>query len=236
MVGTSVNVNMSMPLPYAVRLTMPTTVYRSRSRTTRNRLLIAAAVVALVLLGFLIGRWQDDAPALSAPPPPSSAAPPPSPSRSPAPPVPGALDAYRPLQVEDAAAVSGLEMQDTADEGGGRNAGWINNGDWLRFDGVDFGADPPAQVNLRVAADVPPELGGRVEIRLDSPDAGPSAVLETSGTGGWQNWRTEAAPMTPVTGVHTVFVTFANDRPDDFINVNWLVFRRPLPQQPGSAG
>jgi hypothetical protein len=207
---------------------MPTTVYRSRSRTTRNLLLIAAAVVALVLVGFLIGRRQDDPPALSAPPPPSTAssAAPPPPSPSPTPPVPGARDAYRPLQVEDAAAASGMEMQDTADEGGGRNAGWINNGDWLRFDGVDFGADPPTQVNLRVAADVPPELGGRLEIRLDSPDGEPSAVLETSGTGGWQNWRTEATSMAPVTGVHTIFVTFANSRPDDFINVNWLVFRR----------
>jgi hypothetical protein len=208
---------------------MPTTVYRSRSRTTRNRLLIAAAVVAPMLIGFLIGRWQDDPPALSAPPPPSvasAAPPPPSPSASPTPPVPGALDAYRPLQVEDAAAVSGMEMQDTTDEGAGRNAGWINNGDWLRFDGVDFGADPPTQVNLRVAADVPPELGGRLEIRLDSPGNEPSAVLETSGTGGWQNWRTEATSMAPVTGVHTVFVTFANRRPDDFVNVNWLVFRR----------
>jgi hypothetical protein len=209
-------------VPYAVRLTMPTTVYRSRYRTARNRLLTAAAVVALVLLGFLIGR-QDDPPALSAPPPspvPSTA--PPSTTA----PVPGERDAYRPLQVEHATAVSGMEMQDTADEGGGRNAGWINNGDWLRFDGVDFGADPPTQVNLRVAAHVPPELGGRLEIRLDSPDTEPSAVLETSGTGGWQNWRTEATSMAPVTGVHTLFVTFANSRPDDFINVNWLVFRR----------
>jgi hypothetical protein len=29
-----------------------------------------------------------------------------------------------------------------------------------------------------------------------------------------------------VTGVHTVFVTFGSDRPDDFLNVNWLLFRR----------
>jgi hypothetical protein len=211
---------------------MPTTVYRSRSRTTRNRLLIAAAVVALVLLGVLIGRLagDDPAPSAAAPPAPSPSVPAagPSASESAPPPAPtGGRDAYLPLQVEDAAAVSGLEMQDTEDEGGGKNAGWINNGDWLRFDDVNFGAEPPTRVNVRVAADVPDDGGGRVEIRLDSPDNEPSAVLTTSRTGGWQSWRTEATDIVgDVTGLHTVFVTFGSDRPGDFINVNWLVFRR----------
>ena len=123
---------------------MPTTVYRSRSRTTRNWLLVAAGAVVLVMTGFLIGRSQSgDAPAAAA----VTSAPAPAPSEPPpssAPPVPvGGIDAYAPLQVEDAVAQSGTEMQDTSDEGGGRNAGWINDGDWLRFDDVNFGATPP---------------------------------------------------------------------------------------------
>src|SRR3712207_8865174 len=51
------------------------------------------------------------------------------------------------------------------------NAGWINGGDWLRFDGVNFGATPPASVNVRVASES--QAGGRVEIRVGSPDAAP---------------------------------------------------------------
>jgi len=213
---------------------MPATVYRSRSRTVRNRLLIAAGVAALVLTGFLIGRVQgaDDPAAATAvvpaaPPAPSSDPPSPAAASDPASPGPaGGRDAYQPLQAEDAAEIAGLEFEDTADEGGGKNAGWINDGDRLRFDAVDFGAEPPARVNVRLAADVPEDGGGRLEIRLDSASAPPVATLETSGTGGWQNWRTEATGMAPVTGVHTVYVTFASDRPDDFLNVNWLVFRR----------
>ena len=150
----------------------------------------------------------------------------PATSEPPAPAPTGGIDAYQPLQVENAAAVSGTEMQDTADEGGGKNAGWINNGDWLRFDQVNFGAEPPTQLNVRLAAEVPADGGGRVEIRVDSPAAEPIATLDTSSTGGWQNWRTEATGTGPVTGLHTVFVTFGSDRPDDFLNVNWLVFRR----------
>ena len=192
-------------------------------------MLIGAAVAVLVLAGFLIGRLQSDEPAASsaaAPAASSSAAPPAEPTVSSAPPPPpDAIDAFKPLQVEKADEVTGMEMQDTEDEGGGQNAGWINNGDSLRFDDVNFGDTPPAQLNVRLAADVGDDRGGRVEIRLDSPTAEPSATLTTRGTGGWQSWRTVATEMAPVTGVHTVFVTFGNDRPDDFLNVNWLVFR-----------
>jgi hypothetical protein len=203
---------------------VPTTVYRSRWRTTRSRLLIAAAVLALILAGYLIGRAQSSDPAVSAPPPPSPA---PFPSPSPLPSseaAPVGVDAYGRLEAENAAAVSGIEMEDTADADGGRNAGWINNGDWLRFDQVNFGDPAPASVHIRLASEA--TAGGRLEIRLDDPAAAPVATLTTSHTGGWQNWRTEAADLSPVTGVHTVFVTFGNDRPDDFLNLNWLTFRR----------
>jgi hypothetical protein len=147
-------------------------------------------------------------------------------SPAPPPPPPGAIDAYQPLQVETADAVTGLEMQDTEDEGGGQNAGWIGNGDSLRFDDVNFGDTPPAQLNVRLASEVGDGDGGRMEIRLDSPTAEPVATLNTRGTGGWQKWRTEATGMAPVTGVHTLFVTFGRDGEGDFLNVNWLVFRR----------
>ena len=202
---------------------MSTTVYRSRSRTLRNRLLVAAEVVLLIVAGWLLGRSSaSPAPAKSAPI--VSSAPSPSAEPSPAPVPTGGVDAYQPLQVEDAAEVSGLEMQDTEDEGGGRNAGWINNGDFLRFDDVNFGASPPASVNVRVATDT--DKTGRIEIRIDSKDSPPVATLTTSRTGGWQNWITQTTDMAPVTGLHTVYVTFGNPAPDDFINLNWLVFRR----------
>lgn len=216
---------------------MPTTIYRSRSRVARNRLLAGAAVVTLVVGAFLVGRGGSDAPAVSAPPapPPASARPSPedtpaSPEDTPVEPPPSSaaavtgIDAYQRLEAESADARSGVEVEDTGDVDGGQNVGWVNNGDWLRFDGIDFGATPPTAVNLRVASES--STGGRLEIRLDSPTVEPSATLTVSHTGGWQNWRTETTTMAPATGVHTVFVTFGSDRPDDFLNVNWLTFRR----------
>lgn len=203
---------------------MSATVYKSRSRALRNRLLIAAGVVVLLVVGWLLGRSSaSSSQAVADPLPPSSSlspspSPPPSPSASPPPPARKIT-----LQVEDAAQVSGLEMQDTSDTGGGRNAGWINNGDFLRFDNVDFGPTAPASVNVRVASDT--DKDGQILIRVDSVENPPVATLSTARTGGWQNWVTQTTDMTPVTGPHTVFVTFGNEAPDDFVNVNWLEFR-----------
>src|SRR4051812_4955840 len=123
----------------------PPGVYHSRSRVTRNRAAYTTAGLALVLLGYLIGRLQDSPETAAAATPVAavvSAAPPVAPSAEPTPlasPAPGGTDAYSVLQAEDAAGQQGVETEDTGDEGGGRNVGWISNSDWLRFDDVDFG-------------------------------------------------------------------------------------------------
>ena len=41
-----------------------------------------------------------------------------------------------------------LEVQETEDTGGGQNVGWIGDGDWLRFDDVDFGDVPATEFIL----------------------------------------------------------------------------------------
>ena len=204
-------------------------VYRSRSSTTRRRLLTAAAGLALVLLGYLIGRLQGfgtPASGSTALPVPvvssasASAEPEPEPSSAPA--APTGVDAYAPLQAEAAAGQQGTQTEDTADEGGGKDVGWVNSGDWLRFDDVNFGDTPATRLVARVSSDS--DHGGRMEIRIDTPSKPPVATLSVSDTGGWQNWRTESAPVTAVTGAHTIFVTFANDAGDEFMNLNYFSF------------
>jgi hypothetical protein len=210
----------------------PPGVYHSRSRVTRNRLVLAAAGLALVLLGYLIGRLQggSETPAVAAlPPVASSPAQPPTPSAEPSPspttPEPGGIDAYSVIQAEAASGAQGTELQETEDEGGGQNAGWIGNGDWLRFDDVDFGDPAATKVAARVASDVD-GTGGRIEVRLDSPGNAPAGTLEISDTGGWQDWESRRAEIRPTTGRHTVFITFARDGDGDFLNLNYLSFAR----------
>ena len=215
-------------------MTPPTpSIYRSRSKTTRQRVIFAVAGVALLLLGYAIGRLQGSgSPASGAAARPSvtpaSAPPSETPSAAPEssdPPTeqaPGGTDAYAPLQAEAAAGQQGTQSEDTTGEGGGKDVGYINNGDWLRFDDVNFGGAAATKMVARVSSQS--DTGGRMEIRVDTPSNAPVASLPMSNTGGWQNWQTRKVEMTPVKGLHTIFVTFANDTGDEFMNVNYFSF------------
>ncbi|MEV6299038.1 carbohydrate-binding protein [Actinoplanes sp. NPDC051861] len=196
------------------------TVYRSRSWTNRRRALIALAVGGLVLLGYLIGQWGDS-------PEPAAFTPPPAPSPSPSPVISESSAAPSPveyalLQAESANELAGIQTEGTQDEGGGDNVGWITRHDHLRFDGFDFGEVPATKVRVRVASDA--GVTGRLEFRLDSRDSPPIGELSVSNTGGWQSWRTDGAVLEPVTGVHTVFVTFTTADDSEFVNINWFQF------------
>ncbi|MEV6342437.1 carbohydrate-binding protein [Actinoplanes sp. NPDC051851] len=201
-------------------------VYRTRSWRTRNRALFGLVGLGLLAVGYLIGRWQDtpaETPAaaavLSAVPSPSASAAP-SPSATTKAPV---ATRYAVLQAESANELSGIEAQDTEDEGGGQNVGWIKRGDYLRFDNFAFGEVPATKAQVRLASGA--GVTGRLEIRLDSLTADPVGELSVSNTGDWQVFRTDTAALSPVTGTHTVYVTFTAPDDSEFLNVNWLRFQ-----------
>ncbi|MEU4557024.1 carbohydrate-binding protein [Actinoplanes sp. NPDC023936] len=231
-------------------------VYRTRSWTNRRRLLTALGGVALVLVGYAIGRWQDTpAEVVPAVPVAASAAAPapgsepatesaPDPatgpgsgpgsesasgpatnasSPQPATPAPVAVE-YPVMQAESATELAGIQTQETEDSGGGLNTAWITRSDHLRFDNIDFGQVPATKARIRLSSDA--GVTGRVQIRLDSKDNQPVGEVSVSSTGGWQQWRTDTAALQPITGVHTVFVTFTAPDDSEFVNVNWLQFAR----------
>ena len=179
--------------------------------------------MALLLTGYGIGRWQDT-PA----PVPAAAAPgvtpaPGSPAVSAAPETaPPSPTVYRTLQAESATELIGIQAQDTTDQGGGQNVGFIAAGDSLRFADFDFGPVPATQLEVRVASDAD---GGQMAIHLDSLEGPAIGTLTVTRTGGWQNWRTDVVPLTPVTGVHTVYLTFIRPDGEEFVNLNWLLFK-----------
>ncbi|RSN12704.1 1,3-beta-glucanase [Nonomuraea sp. WAC 01424] len=138
--------------------------------------------------------------------------------------VPGGVDARSTIQAERYQAQSGTIVETTTDTGGGQNVGAIANGDWLRYDGVNFGSEPARQFKARVASGAASGVSGLVQVRLDSPSAAPIGDFALAGTGGWQSWRTVPANISGVTGTHTVYLTFSSGQPADFVNVNWFTF------------
>ncbi|THV25914.1 glycoside hydrolase family 16 protein [Glycomyces paridis] len=135
------------------------------------------------------------------------------------------IDAYSRIEVESAVDQSGTGTENTADTGGGQNVAWIGNGDWLRFNDVDFGSQSPLDFVARVASGAGGGVSGLVEVRIGSRTASPIGSFAIASTGGWQTWRTVPANVSQVTGVHDVYLTFTSGQPNDFVNVNWFHFR-----------
>ena len=118
----------------------------------------------------------------------------------------------------------GVQLEATTDTGGGQNIGLLANGDWARYDGVNFGTTPAHQFSARVASGAGGGVSGLVEVRLDSVNSAPIGSFAIANTGGWQSWRTVPANISAVTGTHTVFLRFTSGQPADFVNVNWFTF------------
>jgi hypothetical protein len=78
-----------------------------------------------------------------------------------------------------------MAVQTAPCEEGGECIGWIEHGDWVRYDGVDFG-EGTEQIEIRAASAT---SGGIIEIRLDAPDGELLGTCAVPNTGGWQSWK-----------------------------------------------
>ncbi|MGA5303202.1 carbohydrate-binding protein [Nucisporomicrobium flavum] len=140
------------------------------------------------------------------------------------PPTGGARDAYGTIQAESYDAASAVQKETCSE--GGEDVGWIGNGDWLQYNNVDFGTGGVRDFVARVASGAAGGVSGLIEVRIDSRSNAPIGSFALGNTGGWQSWRSVPGNVSNVSGRHTVFLTFSSGQPADFVNVNWLQFRR----------
>ena len=87
---------------------------------------------------------------------------------------------------------------------GGECIGWIENGDWVRYERVDFG-DRTEAIEVRAASAT---TGGKIEFRLGTPDGVLLGVCNVPNTGGWQSWASFTAKLKPVSGIQTLCLLF----------------------------
>lgn len=87
---------------------------------------------------------------------------------------------------------------------GGECVGFIRHGDWLKFEGVNFGENSDA-VTIRAAS---ASGGGVIELRQDAPDGTLLGSVTVPNTGGWQEWNNFPCQITPTSGVKTLCMVF----------------------------
>ncbi|HEX2143470.1 MAG TPA: carbohydrate-binding protein [Glycomyces sp.] len=103
--------------------------------------------------------------------------------------------------------------------------GPLGNGDWARYDDVDFGSTSPLDFTARVASGAAGGVSGLVEVRIDSATANPIGSFAIANTGGWTSWRDVPGNVAKVTGVHDVYLTFTSGQSQDFVSVDGFRFR-----------
>lgn len=129
----------------------------------------------------------------------------------------GYLDPYVRNEAETICWSSGVKTEKCSE--GGMNVSHIENGDYIKVKGVDFGSGATS-FEARVASAT---SGGNIELRLDSPTGTLIGTCAVSGTGDWQTWTTESCTISGATGVHDLYLKFTGGSGYLF-NVNWWKF------------
>lgn len=115
------------------------------------------------------------------------------------------------IEAEDYCDMSGVQTENTSDEGGGVNIGWIDQGDWFEYT-VNAPGDGTYLLDFRNASST---TDGIVEVYVDEQL---EQTMELTSTGGWQSWRTDQVALALTAGVHTIKFE-ATKAP---FNVNWF--------------
>lgn len=109
-----------------------------------------------------------------------------------------------PARVPAAAYAAQDGVQKAPCSEGGECVGWIEDGDWVRYERVDLGRRAE-RVEIRAASET---AGGWIELRLDAPDGDLLGSCVVPNTGGWQSWVSFEARIKPLGGVRTICLVF----------------------------
>ena len=96
----------------------------------------------------------------------------------------------------------------------------IHDGNWIAVSQVDFGDKGATAFEANVAS----EVGGAIEVRLDSKDGELIGTLEVNATGGEQKWQLVETEVDSVSGVHDVYFVFTGEGDENLFNFDYWKF------------
>lgn len=117
------------------------------------------------------------------------------------------------IEAENYCQASGIQTETTSDAGGGKNVGYIDNGDWLTYS-VNVPAAGTYKVSYRVAS----QAGGG-QIQLEKAGGSPVySSINVPPTGNWQTWQTISHNVALPAGEQLIAISAITGG----FNINWL--------------
>ncbi|HEY3500149.1 MAG TPA: glycoside hydrolase family 43 protein [Polyangiaceae bacterium] len=128
------------------------------------------------------------------------------------------VNPYARVEAETFNAQDGVETEPCSD--GGMNLSNLQDGDWIRVRGVDFGSAGARSFRARVASAA---SGGSLELHLDEPDGTLVGTCAVTGTGDWQTWADVTCEVSGASGVKDLYLTFEGEG-ERLFNVDFWQF------------
>jgi Beta-xylosidase len=113
------------------------------------------------------------------------------------------LNPFTRVEGETFCAQSGVET--AAGRDGGMYLTELDNGDWIKVAGIDFGTKGPKKFLARVASAAG---GGNIELRLGEREGRLIGTCKVNSTGGDEEWKEVSCEVSDVTGVHDLYFVF----------------------------
>lgn len=117
------------------------------------------------------------------------------------------------IEAESYSTMNGIQTENTADEGGGQNVGWQDNGDWMDYS-VNVPASGSYTVNFRVAS-----MFSGAQFQLQNSSGNVLATVSVPNTGSFQTWQTVSATVSLPAGQQTLRI-YTNNASGGW-NINW---------------
>ncbi|MDN4085357.1 carbohydrate-binding protein [Paenibacillus polymyxa] len=129
------------------------------------------------------------------------------------------MNPYTRVEAETIAWQAGVTTEPTQASGGpisNLNVTNIHNGDWIAVGKADFGSAGAKTFKANVATNV----GGNIEVRLDSETGPLVGSLKVPSTGGMQTWREVETTINNATGVHNIYLVFTGSGSGNLLNLD----------------
>jgi arabinoxylan arabinofuranohydrolase len=136
----------------------------------------------------------------------------------------GYIDPFVRVEAETMNAQNGIYTEVCSK--GGMSLTNIEDGDWIKVRGVDFGSTGPGTFTASVASDMKyrSTKGGSIEIRIDGVSGTLIGTVPVSFTGGPDVWKPETIAVEEVTGVHDVYFVFTGEDDENIFNFDYWYF------------
>lgn len=108
-----------------------------------------------------------------------------------------------------------VDIEETEDEGGGYNVGYILRGEWLAYT-IEVNQPGLYDLHLRVAVN-----GSNRNIHVEIDDQDISGPIHLPNTGGWQSWQTISVNDLELGEGKQVMKLVFNS---DYLNINYMIF------------